>query len=157
MADNLVKILFRFYSDILEDETVETMWAEVIDREKGHYQIDNIPFYAPLVASDDIVFAKYDERESMLTYRETIQYSGNSTIHVIIMDDQYDIDAIRGIFHDMGCLSEKNSDKYFALNIPAKVDYLPIKANLDQLEKEDVIGYAESCLSENHQYKDYFL
>jgi hypothetical protein len=157
MADNSVKILFRFYSDILEEDTTETLQAEVIDKEKGYYKLETIPFHAPLVALGDIVYAKYDEAESILIYRETIQYSGNSTIHVIIMDDQYDIDAIRGIFHEISCLSEKNSNKYFALNVPAKVDYLPIKDNMDQLEKEDIIGYAESCLSENHQYKDYFL
>ena len=55
--NNYVKILFRFYSDVLEEETVETMWATIVDKENGLYKIDNIPFYVPLLASDDIVFA----------------------------------------------------------------------------------------------------
>lgn len=70
--DNYVKILFRFYSSVLDQWTVETMWAEIVDPEKGHYKLDSIPFYAPLVASDDIVRAEYDEDESTLTYRETV-------------------------------------------------------------------------------------
>jgi hypothetical protein len=42
--DNNVKILFRFYSDVLDEETVETMWASIIDKNKGLYKLDNIPF-----------------------------------------------------------------------------------------------------------------
>jgi len=53
--DNYVKILFRFHSDVLDEETVETMWATIVDKDKGFYKLDSIPFYAPLVASDDIV------------------------------------------------------------------------------------------------------
>jgi hypothetical protein len=44
VADNYVKILFRFYSDVLEEETVETMWAVIMDQEKGLYKLDSIPF-----------------------------------------------------------------------------------------------------------------
>ena len=55
MADcEYEKILFRFYSNILEEWSVETMWAEIIDAANGLYKLDNIPFYAPLLASEDI-------------------------------------------------------------------------------------------------------
>ncbi len=98
VADNYVKILFRFYSDVLEEETVETMWANIVDHEKGLYKLDSIPFYAPLIASDDIIFAEYDEKELMLTYRNTIEYSGNSTVWVVVMDDSIEINEIRKNF-----------------------------------------------------------
>ena len=149
---SLVKILFRFYSDILDKETSETMWAEVVDLNKGYYKIDNIPFYAPLIASGDIVFAEHDEDELMLTYRKTIEYSGNSTIHVIIMDDNHEINAIRKIFEDLNCPSERYSNKYFALEIPFDVNYLPMKSKLDEMEKTEIISYAETSLSEIHYY-----
>jgi hypothetical protein len=61
-----VKILFRFHCDVLDEETVETMWATIVDKDKGLYKLDSIPFYAPLVASDDIVFAEFDDQEQML-------------------------------------------------------------------------------------------
>ena len=48
------------------------MWADTVDRDKGVYNLDSIPFYAP-VASDDVVLAEYDEAEQQLTYRKTIQ------------------------------------------------------------------------------------
>ncbi len=53
------------------------MWAEIIDESSGQYKIDNIPFFAA-IAPGDIVFAEFDETEQFLTYRETVEYSGNS-------------------------------------------------------------------------------
>jgi hypothetical protein len=146
-----VKILFRYYSNVLEQLTVETMWATVVDEEKGWYKIDNIPFYGSSVASDDMVFAEYDESEQMLTYRETIQYSGNSIVQVVILDDLIQINDIRKVFEEMNCPSERVNDKYFSMEIPAAVDYSPIKKKLNELEEIGTIGYAEPCLSENHR------
>jgi hypothetical protein len=150
--DKFTKILFRFYSDVLEEWTVETMWAEVINVDDGLYKLDSIPFYAPLVASDDIVFAEYDEYEKMLTYRKTIEYSGNSTIHVVIMDKATEINGIRDSFKEYGCVSEKLNYRYFAMEIPVGLDYKPIKQKLDELENDEIISYAESCLSSEHRY-----
>lgn len=149
--DNFVKILFRFYSDVLEEETVETMWATIVDKEKGLYKIDNIPFYAPLLASGDIVFAEYDADEEMLTFRENIEYSGNSTIQVIVMDNSKEINAVRQIFIDMGCVTERFKDHYFSMEVPASLDYAPIKSKLDELENQEIIGYAEPCLADGHR------
>jgi hypothetical protein len=154
---NLVKIQFCFYSEIVEEDTSEDILAEVVDFEKGYYKINNIPFNAPNIALGDIVWAQHSYTEDMLTYRKTIRLSGNSTIHAVILDDKYDIDSVRGMFEEDGCASEKLNDRYFALNIPANTDYLLIKQKLDELEDEEVIGYAESCLSQKHQYKNYFF
>jgi Domain of unknown function (DUF4265) len=149
--DENVKILFRFHSDIFDEEMVETMWATIVDKNKGYYKLDNIPFYAPLVASDDIVYAEFDEREEILTYRKTIQCSGNSIIQVVLMDETKNINLIRDGFRELGCVSEKVNDGYFSIEIPAKVNYKPIKQRLDDLEQKGIIGYAESCLSDRHR------
>jgi hypothetical protein len=149
--ETYVKILFRYYSDVLDEETVETMWATIVDKDKGLYKIDNIPFYGPSVASDDIILAQYDESELMLTYRETVKHSGNSIVQVIIMGDKTDINQIRNIFEVMGCHSEKVNDKYFSMEIPASIDYGLLKLKLVQLENDNIIGYAEPCLSPNHR------
>ena len=146
-----VKILFRYFSSVLEEWTVETMWAEVIDADKGLYKLDNIPFYGPLVASDDIVFAEYDIDEEMLTYRKTIENSGNSIINVVMMDKSIDVNTVRDIFDDLGCLSEKVNEGYFSMEILADKDYRPIKQKLNELEEEGVIGFAEPCLSNLHR------
>jgi hypothetical protein len=149
--DNYVKILFRFHSDVLDEETVETMWATVVDKDKGLYKLDSIPFYAPLVASDDIVSAEFDEQEQMLTYRKTVKYSGNSTVQVVLMDKSKDINQIRDTFKELGCVSEKVNEGYFSMEIPSTIDYKNIKKKLDELENQETIGYAEPCLADGHR------
>ena len=151
-TENCVKILFRFYSDILKQSTVETMWATIVDTTKGLYKLDSIPFYAPLIASDDIVFAEHDDTEQMLTYRETVQYSGNSIVSVVLMDKTKNLNDIRDIFKNFGCVSEKVNDVYFVMEIPFSKDYKPIKQKLKELENQNIIGYSEPSLSGKHQY-----
>ena len=150
--DNQVKILFRFYSDLLEQDAVETMWADVVDLTMGYYKIDNIPLYVSLLASDDIIQAEYDEAEEMLTYRHTVQPSGNSTIWVVMTDDEVEIDDVRKVLYELGCDSEAASDRYFTLEIKAAVNYLRIKDELNSLQSDGIISYAEPCLSVQHQY-----
>lgn len=145
------KLLIRFYSNVLDEETVETLWSTGVDKNKGLYKLENIPFYAPL-ASDDIVFAEFDEDEQMLTYRETIEYSGNSTIQVVLMDKSKDINTIRELFKDLGCITEKLNDNYFSMEVPAKVDYKNIKIKLNYLRDQNIIDYAVPCLAEGHNY-----
>lgn len=149
--DNHVKILFRYHSSVLDEWTVETMWAEIVDAEKGLYKLDNIPFYGPLVATDDIIFAEYDDDEERLTYRKTIENSGNSIVTVVIMDKATDVNNVRDIFKDLGCLSEKVNDAFFSMEVLAENNYLPIKQKLTELEDKGIIGYAEPCLSNIHR------
>src|SRR6187431_2488064 len=95
MAETHAKILFRYHSDILDEEVVETMWSEIIDSGKGIYKRDNIPFYGPLIARGDIFYAKYDENDGAIVYKETIAISGNSIIQVVILKDNFDKEIIR--------------------------------------------------------------
>jgi hypothetical protein len=149
--DNHVKILFRYHSSVLDEWTVETMWAEIVDAKKGLYKLDNIPFYGPLVATDDIIFAEYDDDEERLTYRETVENSGNSVVTVVILDKATDVNKVRDIFNDLGCLSERVNDAFFSMEVLADNNYLPIKQKLTELEDKGIIGYAEPCLSNIHR------
>jgi hypothetical protein len=143
------KILFRFVSNITEEECVETMWSKVIDEHKGHYQLDSIPFYGPLVNSDDVILAEFDEQEEMLTYRKTIHPSGNSTVQVLL-NDGAEIELVRNKLRELGCVSEKMNASFFVLEIPAKLNYKEIKKVLDQKSKEEIFEYAEPSLSAKH-------
>lgn len=139
--DKHVKVLFRYHSSVLDQWTVETIWAEIVDAHKGLYKLDNIPFYGPLVASDDIIFAEYDDDEGMLTYRRTVENSGNSIVTVVIMDRISAINTFRDIFSGLGCLSERVNDAFFSMKVLADINYHPIKQKLNDLEKKGIIGY----------------
>jgi hypothetical protein len=147
-----VKILFRFYSEILDQIAVETIWAEPVDSEQGFYRLDAVPFYVPKLASDDIVHAEYDEDEEMLTYKETIKASGNSTVWVVITDDADHIEEVMESFVELNCYTEALSDRYFTMEIKASNNYLRIRNKLNEWKSAGTIDYAEPCISEVHQY-----
>jgi hypothetical protein len=144
-----VKILFRFVSNITDEVHVETMWAILVDKNKGHYRIDSIPFYGPLVNSDDIVLAEFDQQEEMLTYRNTVKSSGNSTVQVL-MNNGNEIELARNELKELGCTSEKMNPSFFTLEIPIGVNYKEIKLVLDRKSIEGIFEYAEPCLSNKH-------
>ena len=147
------KILFQFYSDVLDEQTVETMWAVIIDKEKGLYKLDNIPFYAPNVAADDIIYAEFDEYQERLTYRHTVEPSGNSTVQVIIMEPDIITNEIREVFDVLGCSNEKYREGYFVIDVPHSLDYTIVRDKLIALQNAGTIDYSETCLSKKHGLK----
>ena len=151
MAETHKKILFRYYSDLLEDTVVETMWGEIIDLEKGYFKLDNIPFFGPLIATDDIFFAEFDEDEQRLVYRETIEISGNSIVQVVILEKGFDKEIIREKLKEVNCESEGMNETLFAVEITREVDYFVVKSILNEYVELSVIDFAEPCLSEKHR------
>lgn len=147
--NNYVKVLFRFHSNILDEETVETMWATIIDEKNGIYKLDSIPFYAP-IAPDDIFCAEHDNKEQMLTYRKTIEHSGSTIVQVVLIDKSADINSIRDLFKDLGCISEKLNDSYFSMQVPSSVNYESIQRKLDFFVSKQTIDYAEPHISDKH-------
>lgn len=150
MGETHSKILFRFHSAILDEEVVETMWSQIIDLEKGIFKLDNIPFYGPLIATEDIFYAKYDENEGAIVYKETISISGNSVIQVVILKDNYDKEIIREKLKVMNCQSEGFNEKYFVVEIKKNVDYAVVKHFLNEYSELEVLDFAEPCLSKKH-------
>ncbi|MRX69949.1 protein of unknown function [Flavobacterium resistens] len=151
MTETHKKILFKYYSDYLEDNVSETMWAEIIDLEKGLFKLDNIPFFGPLIATDDLFFAEFDEKENRFVYKETIENSGNSIVQVLILEKGFDKEIIREKLKAINCQSEGLNETLFAVEIVRDVDYSLVKSILNEYESEEIIEYAEPCLSDKHR------
>ncbi|WP_433830701.1 DUF4265 domain-containing protein [Flavobacterium anhuiense] len=145
------KILFKYYSDYLDEVVSETMWAEIIDLEKGLFKLDNIPFFGPLIATDDIFYAEYDETEERFMHRKTIQNSGNSIVQVAVLEKDFDKEIIREKLKALNCLSEGLNETFFAAEIAKDVDYSLVRSLLNEYESQDIIEFAEPCLSEKHR------
>lgn len=150
MGDNSEKILVRYYSDVLEEIVVETLWAEIIELTNGLYKIDNIPFYGPDFSSGDIVFAEYDEDEECITYRKVVEHSGNSTIQIIVLNENIDVMELRKEFENLGCESEGMVNNYFVMEVPFNVRYSSIFKKLSELSEDEKIGFAEPNISQKH-------
>ena len=145
-----VKILTKYFSDVLDEIVVETLWAEVVDEEKGWYKVDNIPFYGAEFSCGDIVLAEYDEAEMCLVYRKVVEYSGNSTVQVVVFEDGFDIESLREEFNELGFSSEKAASGYFVLEIPFEKNYNIIYTKLLELQNKGLLDFAEPVLSEKH-------
>ncbi|WPO78046.1 DUF4265 domain-containing protein [Flavobacterium sp. KACC 22761] len=151
MTETHKKILFKYYSDYLEDNVSETMWAEIIDLEKGLFKLDNIPFFGPLIATDDLFYAEFDEKENRFVYKETIENSGNSIVQVLILEKGFDQEIIREKLKAINCQSEGLNETLFAVEIVRDVDYSLVRSILNEYEAQEIIEYAEPCLSDKHR------
>lgn len=151
MSETHKKILFKYYSDYLDEVVSETMWAEIIDLEKGLFKLDNIPFFGPLIATDDIFYAEYDETEEKFMHKKTIQNSGNSIVQIAVLEKGFDKEIIREKLKAINCLSEGLNETFFAVEIAKDVDYSLVRSLLNDYETQEIIEYAEPCLSEKHR------
>ncbi|WP_394774409.1 DUF4265 domain-containing protein [Flavobacterium sp.] len=151
MAETHKKILFKYYSTYLEEIVSETMWAEILDLEKGHFKLDNIPFFGPLIATDDIFRAEYDENEKFFIHKETIEHSGNSIVQVLILEKEFDKEIIREKLKAINCLSEALNDTFLAVEVIKNIDYSIVKSVLTEYESNSIIEFTEPCLSDKHR------
>ncbi|QCX54384.1 DUF4265 domain-containing protein [Elizabethkingia sp. JS20170427COW] len=147
---NSEKILVRYFSNVLDEIVVETLWTKIIDAEKGLYKIDNIPFYGPEFSSDDIVFAEFDIDEERITFRNVVEYSGNSTIQIIILDKDQNVQKLRNEFKELGCETEGTGNNYFVMEVLYEQNYSPIFKKLTELETAEKISFAEPNISQKH-------
>ncbi|GLB51179.1 hypothetical protein NBRC110019_02180 [Neptunitalea chrysea] len=146
-----VKVLFKYHSSILDKDVVETMWADIVDAKKSVFKLDNIPFYGPPIAREDIFIAEYNGLEKKLVYHRTIESSGNSIVLVVVLKEGLNKELIRNTFHDLNCESEGVGANYFSMEVKKDTNYATIKDILEKLEKGKVISYAEPCLSTKHK------
>lgn len=149
--DSQVQVLFRYYSDPLDEVTEETMWATIVDKAQGIYKLNNIPFYGPLIAPEDEFYAEYSEVDKMLSFKEVTKPSGNSVVLILITRDEFNSVLLTDQLEELNCNTERLNDQYFSVEIPKTEDYSNIKKVLDNYEGQDILDYAEPCLSDKHQ------
>jgi hypothetical protein len=142
MSDN--KVLLT-YKDEEGNYQIESLWAT---KEGDYYRMNNIPFFAPNIALDDIVSVEEDEGE--LHFDKLIKASGHSTVQMIIFNKS-DVVDIGKELESFGCTWEgSHIETLIAIDIPKEIGYSVIKKYLDKGENENRWSYKESCLA--HQY-----
>ncbi|MTB50965.1 DUF4265 domain-containing protein [Lewinella sp. W8] len=146
------KVLFRYYSPVLEREVVETLWAIVLDEVKGLYQLDNNPFYGLQLAPGDHFYAEIDPVEEAYVFRHLVKASGSSVILVVIMLAGYDESALRKAFRRLGCESEGFGDGYLSMEVPEYTNFQIIQERLNLLQEKGIIDYAVPCCSSKHRH-----
>lgn len=148
--EEFAQIKVTYHSEVLEKETQEIFWGIPIDKKKGLFKIDNIPFYGPDLSCEDIVYATPTETPNLYTFEHVYEYCGNSTIQVIVESDKYNKEDLYNEILYAQTEIELVDDYYFVINVPLQTDYKNVYAILAALEDEKVIQFAEVCLSPKH-------
>ncbi|MGB0166556.1 MAG: DUF4265 domain-containing protein [Luteibaculum sp.] len=149
-TSNLVQLEVSYFSKILESDTTEQISASPIDEENGIYQIESMSHYGAPLSKGDLVLTQRRKGKKP-RYVRTLEYSGNSTIQVVLLNDDIDMEELQKSFSEIGCQTDRVQDGYFVMNIPENLSYSFIRSMLSDLEEQEAISFAEPWLGPNHQ------
>lgn len=140
-----VKVVFRFFNTVLDEDYAESMWAQVIDQEQGLYQLDNVPFFVTSYSLGDIVLVETEDEQLIVKGLE--KESGNSTLQIMMM--QADMkSAVQQALEKLGCdWEESHLPDYFSVNVPSAITYAPVSRYLKKAKKQGLLAYREACLA----------
>lgn len=145
---NKTKILINYF-DLENNLSFESLWADKINEDE--YQLKNIPFFAPSLSYDDVVFVEKEDGKLFLL--DIVEESGNSTIQVVFFKEDKIIEVIKQLGF-LNCGWEgMNNQKYIAINIPKNISYIKVKSFLDSMFNENILDYNESNLSKVHYFE----
>jgi hypothetical protein len=132
------------YKDLEDKISEESIWTEKM--ENGYYRIDNVPFYAPNLAYNDLI--AIEEDEGVFYFDELIERSGHATVQIIFFNEM-EVEFVLSTLENFGCTWEgMKNQAYYAVDIPPNRNYLSVKQFLDEQSEKEVLDYKESCLSE---------
>ncbi|TPG31113.1 DUF4265 domain-containing protein [Flavobacterium pectinovorum] len=135
------KVMFDYY-DLEGNLDVESVWAA---KEGNGYRIKNIPFFAPNIAYDDIISVEDDNGE--LFFDDIVEESGNSTLQIIIYNEN-DIEETIKKIESFDCGWEGSNLKgYISVNVPKEISYLPVKSFLSKELENKKLDYKEACMA----------
>jgi hypothetical protein len=149
-SEHYVKIIVPLEQD--EDGyppvSSERIWA--LETSKGHYKLDNIPFFARELALGDIVSAVPEEGadEGILRYQQVIEPSGHSTFRVLVYDETQ-VQEVCSLLERLGCGTEQSHlSRLVAIDIPPTVSLETVRQALEPGRAQERWDYEEACLGD---------
>lgn len=122
----------------------ESMWAKPLG--DNLYQIENVPFFAYGLNYLDIVRAESDSAERQPEIKELITPSGHRTFRVIFRKhiERQQQDEVLNSLKEFSISYERASANSISLDMQPSGDYQSVFDQLDELLKEDILGF-ETC------------
>lgn len=112
-------------------------------------RIDNAPFFVSNISYHDTLKVKETEIPGQFEFVELIEASTFTSISIIIMDasmDTFLMDLLRGL----GCViefGEFGPYRILAVAVPASTDYEGLRSQLEHLEAQSKISFAELAIA----------
>ena len=114
------------------DGFTETAWAVRVAPDLDHFRLDNSPFYAYRVSTDDVVEGAF-VAEGLYEFVRVVERSGNRTVRLMFSGDDADtpygtrvLDAVKAL----GCSFEGMFSKVISITVPAGVELDDVAAYL---------------------------
>src|SRR5262245_14944159 len=122
----------------------ESMWARVLENDL--YEIDNISFYAYGINYRDVVYATSDAPDLELEIRNVVTRSGHQSLRMILMSGMSEDEQPRYLeyIRTAGASIERANKSYLAIDVPPSAGWEELRAYLDRLEGQQVLGW-ETC------------
>ena len=144
-------ILIPYYDteDIIKTE--EVLCEKLSD---NTYRLIEIPLWAYSLALNDEIIVSKDSYKDWLAFETFGKFSGNSTLQIV--------ELIKGGISQIIPTIEKTVGKdnirshtasYIAVNVPAEIDYMPLRLFLKEYESKEIISFREATLGKNHEYE----
>jgi len=124
----------------------EDIWAIVVASDV--VKVDSIPWFVRDVALGDLISVQRTH-DGRAVFHERLKWSGNCTLRVVPLADDSDA-GIRDVIERLSGygvgLEVLGQFGLVAVNVPASIDVVGLKATLDLGEKEGWWTYEEGCV-----------
>lgn len=113
------------------------------------FLIENSPFFAENVAFHDVVRARPTPVQGQFEFCGVVEESPFTALSIILLDvsmDRFLMDLLRGL----GCVleyGEFGAYRVLAVAVPPRIDYRPLRTQLEDLERRELISFAELSLA----------
>jgi hypothetical protein len=150
MADAVTKVMFDLDCvDGFPPIQFEMLNAEPLSDDR--YRLKNTPFFVEGVAYDDVVVAIESDDAGKLIFLLVEERSIYTSLSIVIFDDSIG-EELKKIFDGHGCVMEYGEFgivHVFAVAVPIHAPYTKMREQLQALEAEEKISFAELALVES--------
>ena len=147
--NRVVKVAFRLepdedgYPPIAVEMLVATQLAE------GQFRIENAPFFVSDIAFGDVVTATASDVIGRFMFDELVAESDYTSISIILLSREMDV-YLMDFFRGHNCViefGEFGSFRMLAVAVPPSEDYRLIRRQLEILEGDEKLSFAELAVS----------
>jgi hypothetical protein len=107
-----------------DDGFTETAWAVRVAPGTDHFRLDNSPFYAYRVSTDDVVEGQF-VAEGFYDFVRVVERSGNRTVRLMFEDEKADTPTGKRVLDGvvaLGCSYEGMFNTVMSITVPPTVN-----------------------------------
>lgn len=113
------------------------------------FKVENAPFFTPNISYGDVVKATPTDTPDEYEFEEVVEQSQFTTLSIIIMDQSMD-SFLMDFFRGSDCVieyGEFGAYRVLAVAVPSSVEYAPVREQLQSLEDQGLISFAELAVA----------